>query len=165
MQKGRWSGSAAVRVAEDRLTLPCCGPGHMSDSREREAFRYMTGPQCFVVRRQNRMSNTTWACFDCREGVRRPTHHPKAVPCPQCGQDCVCLGTKIHIPSKRDDRAWQALRILIREARHAALERVERMRVEHRHRLERLIAVVESRPGNDGREGTLRRLRSKLASL
>jgi hypothetical protein len=111
------------------------------------------------------MGNATWVCFDCREAVRRPTHHPAAVPCPQCGRACQCLGTKIRIPSKGDERAWQDLRVGIREQRIADVERSERMRVRRRHRLERQIAELEARPTNEGRARTLHLLREQLASL
>ena len=110
------------------------------------------------------MGNATWVCFDCREAVRRPTHYPEAVPCPQCGRASRCLGTKIRIPTKADDRAWQALRSSIREQRLAAVERMERMRVRRRHRLERQIAELEARPANEGRERAIQRLREELAS-
>ena len=53
------------------------------------------------------MSNATWVCFDCREVLRRPTEYREAVPCPNCGPGARYLGTKIRIPSKADDRAWQ----------------------------------------------------------
>ncbi len=111
------------------------------------------------------MGNATWACFDCREAVRRPTHYAEAVPCPQCGVDCVCLGTKIRIPARSDKKAWQELRVSLRDNRHAALERAERMRVLQRHSLEQQIAELEARPPNDGRKGTLQQLRKQLESL
>jgi len=110
------------------------------------------------------VSNATWVCFDCREVLRRPTEYREAVPCPKCGQGARYLGTKIRIPSKGDDRAWQALRSSVREWRIAAVERMERMRVRRRHVLERQIAELETRPANEGRERTIRRLREELAS-
>ena len=109
------------------------------------------------------MGNATWVCFDCREAVRRPTEYSGAVPCPQCGQGARCLGTKLRIPTKGDDRAWQALRSFILEQGVTAVEQ-ERVRVRHRHRLERQIAELEARPANDGRERTIQRLRKELAS-
>ena len=128
------------------------------------AFTRRAGPLSFGVRRQTHMGNATWVCFDCREAVRRPTHYSEAVPCPQCGHACRCLGTKIRIPSKGDEREWQHLRVAIRETRLADVERGERMRV-RRHRLERQIAELETRPANEGRARTLQQLREKLASL
>ena len=118
-----------------------------------------------LVGRRNPMGNATWACFDCREAVRRPTHYPDAVPCPQCGRACRCLGTKIRIPAKGDERAWRDLRVGIREQLLADQERSERMRARRRHRLERQIAELEARPANEGRAGALHLLRERLASL
>jgi hypothetical protein len=86
--------------------------------------------------RQRRMGNATWACFDCCVAVRRPTQHADAVPCPQCGRACLCLGTKLRIPARDDEKAWQKLRTSICEGRLEALEHSERMRVRRRHRLE-----------------------------
>lgn len=110
------------------------------------------------------LGNATWVCFDCRESVRRPSHYPDAVPCPKCGLACRCLGTKIRIPAKGDERAWRDLRDGIREQRLAAQERLERMRVQRRHRLERQIAELEAGPADEGRALTLHRLREQLAT-
>ena len=118
-----------------------------------------------LVRGQGFVGNANWVCFDCREAVRRPTYYLEAVPCPRCGGTCQCLGTKIRIPSKSDERAWEDLRACIREGRFAAVERLERMRVHRRHRLERQIAELEKRPANEGRARTLHLLRERLASL
>jgi hypothetical protein len=110
------------------------------------------------------VGNATWVCFDCREAVRRPTYFPEAVPCPQCGQVSRCLGTKIRIPTKGDDREWETLRSSLREQRLVAVERMERIRVRRRHRLERQIAELEARPANEGRARMIERLQEKLAS-
>ncbi|MDR3633535.1 MAG: hypothetical protein P4L84_06845, partial [Isosphaeraceae bacterium] len=59
----------------------------------------------------------------------------------------------------------QGLHASIRARRLAALERAERMRVCRRHRLERQIADLESRPANEGRAKTLNLLREQLASV
>jgi hypothetical protein len=111
------------------------------------------------------ISNATWVCFDCRQAVRRPTPLTEGVLCPHCGQACRCLGTRIRIPSKTDERAWQELRDSIRAARLGDAEQWQRMRVRRRHRLERQIADLEARPSNEGRARSLQQLREKLASL
>jgi hypothetical protein len=108
------------------------------------------------------MGNATWVCFDCRAAVRRPTQYAEAVPCPQCGGVCRCLGTKIRIPPQCDERAWHNLREGINAARLAAAEQSERMRIHLRHRLERQIAELEALPPNEGRAQTLRFLRGRL---
>ena len=115
--------------------------------------------------RERRMSNSNWVCFDCREAVRRPTRRAEAVLCPQCGRDCVCLGTKIRIPPKNDRKSWRELSTCCREGRLAALERIERMRVRRRHRLERQIVELESRPANERQIKEIRILREQLATL
>jgi hypothetical protein len=111
------------------------------------------------------MGKATWACFDCCVAVRRSTQHARAVPCPQCGRACLCLGTKLRIPARSDEKAWQKLRTSVREGRLAAIEYTERMRVCHRHRLERQIADLQARPANEGRTKALRLLWDQLASL
>lgn len=122
------------------------------------------------------MCNGTWACFNCRVGVRRPLARPcrspigvqglAEVPCPRCGRACEFLGTAIELPRKRDARAWRRLR-----------GRVERLRVEsqverraadvrYRHLLERRVREqvreLESRPPNGGRARMVGRLKQFL---
>ena len=111
------------------------------------------------------MSNATWACFDCREAVRRPTQHADAVPCPRCGNPCRGLGTKVRVPTKDDERAWQDLRVRVREERLANAERAALMRVRLRHGLEQQIAEVEARSSNEARYRTIHFLRKQLALL
>jgi hypothetical protein len=111
------------------------------------------------------MGNATWVCFDCREAVRRPTHYPGAVSCPRCGLASRCVGTKIRIPGKRDDRRWNALRSYLSLQRRVALENREHIRVRRRHGLERRIAEIESRPVKEGRLRTLHELKERLACL
>jgi hypothetical protein len=110
------------------------------------------------------VGKATWVCFDCREVMRRPTHYQEAVPCPRCGRASLYLGTKIRIPTKGDDRAWQVLRSSTCEQRLAAAERMELVRVRLRHRLERQIAELEGRPENEGRDRAIQQLRKELGS-
>src|SRR5260370_30504354 len=101
------------------------------------------------------MGNGTWVCFDCRETVRRPTQHAKAVPCPCCGQTCTYLGTKIPVPPRRDVKIWRSLRESFRQSRVAAQQRAWVGRVRERHRLEREIAEIEAMPRNKGQARTI----------
>ena len=110
------------------------------------------------------MGNATWICFDCREAVRRPTHHRGIVSCPQCRGATLCLGTKIRIPRKADRRAWQDLRVSVCERRLAAAGRTERMLVRRHHCLERKIAGLEARPANAGRTRAIYVLRKQQAT-
>ena len=88
-----------------------------------------------------------------RCAVRRTTRRR---PCPQCGRASRCLGTKIPIPTKADDRARQALRSSIREQRPAAVERMERSAGPPPSPYwQRQIAELEARPANEGRVETI----------
>jgi hypothetical protein len=111
------------------------------------------------------MGNATWVCFDCKEAMRRPAQHAEAVPCPQCGRDALCLGTKIRIPTVSDEKSWEILRTSVSERRIAAQERADRLRVRLRHHLEKQITEIEARPANEGRAATLQLLRKQLSSL
>src|SRR5437762_600761 len=53
--------------------------------------------------------NATWACFDCREAVRRPDYWLKRIPCPKCGHAMGYLGFQIRIPAKRQANEWRKL--------------------------------------------------------
>ena len=111
------------------------------------------------------MRNANWACFACREAVRRPEDHAEVIPCPRCGLACVCLGTRVPVPPKDDARAWRELGESLREARRADAGRREEARVRLRHRLERQALALEARPPDEARARALRLLRERLASL
>lgn len=111
------------------------------------------------------IGNATWACFDCREAVRRPTQYAGDVPCPRCGQACTYLGTKIPLPPKRDAKAWQELRDELCQRRLADQDRAWRMRVRRRHQLEQQIAKLAAQPRNDGRAQKIHLLKNRLAEL
>ena len=111
------------------------------------------------------MGNGTWACFDCREAVRRPTQHTADIPCPKCGRACKYLGTKIPIPIRRNAKAWRQLRERLGELTLAGRERAWIMRVRRRHQLEQAIAKLEAQAKNEGRANTIRQLKKQLADL
>lgn len=108
------------------------------------------------------MGNATWLCFDCRQAVRRPVLYKKCVPCSSCGKPCRCIGTKIPVPPKQDEHAWQVLRESLRQARTDAQQRQYITRIRRRHGLEKRIGELQRRPLNDGRERLLRILRRQL---
>lgn len=68
------------------------------------------------------MPNANWACFDCRRSVRR-ADDAEGVACPECGQPCESVGRTLALPSRRDEKAWRALRDRVRRdaARRALL--------------------------------------------
>lgn len=111
------------------------------------------------------MGNGTWVCFDCKEAVRRPTHHAADVPCPACGESCKYIGTKIPIPAKRNTRAWQALRKRLTQWRITSQDQAQVDSVRQRHRLERAIASLEAEPRNAGRLDAIRLLKRQLDQL
>src|SRR6516165_10718116 len=111
------------------------------------------------------MGKGTWACFHCRETVRRPTQYAADVPCPTCGHPCKYLGTKVAVPSKSSTRAWQQLRVWLSQQNTVAQERAQIAKVRWRHRLEKEIARLEALPKNEGRAIRLRLLRARLAKI
>lgn len=113
------------------------------------------------------MSHRTWACFECRKGVRRPTKYgnealAQVIACPQCGRNCTHLGYKIPLPPRRDEKAWASLRA---ELLRSGLERQERSQqaaVRSRHQTEQEIRRLEERPDNAQRARLIRELRRRL---
>jgi hypothetical protein len=55
------------------------------------------------------MHNSTWACFDCREAVRRPDYTVEEIHCPTCNEKMSYLGDRVRIPAKRQAKAWRKL--------------------------------------------------------
>lgn len=108
------------------------------------------------------MGNAAWVCFDCRESVRRPTHHTADVPCPKCAQTCRCIGTKIPVPPKRDVRAWRQLRESLDAQTIRAAESQHERKTRQRHSIEQEIERLEARPKNDGRTRAVRLLKRRL---
>lgn len=108
-------------------------------------------------------SNHNYVCFECRINLRRSKVASEAPRCPSCGNECSCLGYKIPIPPRHDERAWSELLDQSREQalRTLADRREENVRLVHE--LERQIVELSRRPSNPGRERTLSELRSRLA--
>ncbi len=111
------------------------------------------------------MSNETWACFECRETVRRPGYARAAVLCPGCGKACKNLGHKLRMPSKRHSKAWQELLSSLQEARITAKEYEQQVRLKTMRELNAEIARLEAKGTNAGREKQIRLLRRQLAKL
>ncbi|WP_312528230.1 hypothetical protein [Comamonas sp.] len=53
------------------------------------------------------MSNRTFACLDCRKLQRRDQNLAHFY-CPICAKECVCVPWKLHVPSPRKLRKWNA---------------------------------------------------------
>ena len=51
------------------------------------------------------MSNRTFACPACRK-LQRKSQSLGAFACPACGQDCVRVDWKLHVPAPRKLRKW-----------------------------------------------------------
>lgn len=59
------------------------------------------------------MSNRTWVCVDCGKSYRR-IRSVADVSCSICGKPCEYVHWKIHIPSPRKKREWEAFWTLYR---------------------------------------------------
>src|SRR5262245_56115187 len=107
------------------------------------------------------MNNSTWACFDCREAVRRPDYTLKDIHCPICGQTMGYLGDRIRIPSKRQVKAWRKLWDDV----HTSLKGKEWQRTWHIKRLENQIARLEASPPGVTRARKIKAYKKQLAAL
>jgi hypothetical protein len=116
-------------------------------------------------RRGMAMSNITWVCFDCRQAVRRPGYAPAAVRCPSCGTKCRNIGYKIRLPSKRDAKAWQALRASLQEQAIADVEYSSIHRVRSIHGMEQEIARLEAMPVHPDRRKRIASLRRRIKEV
>src|SRR4051812_2481606 len=111
------------------------------------------------------MNNSTWACFDCREAVRRSEYSEFAVPCPQCGQNCRYMGDKIRLPAKRQAKAWKELLVDLQQRSSANTERQALRRLERMRAIQDEIKHLIDRGLNPGREKHVRSLRKELDEL
>jgi hypothetical protein len=107
------------------------------------------------------MNNSTWACFECREAVRRPGYTLKDIHCPICGEKMGYLGDRIRIPSKRQVKAWRKLR----ESVHGGLKGKEWQRNSRIKRLEDDIARLEASPPGATRARKIKAYKKQLAAL
>lgn len=113
------------------------------------------------------MSNRTWACFECRQSVRRPAKYgeealAEVVACPQCGKNCVHIGYRIPLPPRRDEKAWASLRADLLRSDQERQQRSEEATVRSRHQIEKEISRLEERPDNAERSKLIRKLRRRL---
>jgi len=53
------------------------------------------------------MSNRTWVCLDCRKSFRR-YQGVQDVICSVCGRPCEYVDWKLHIPSPKKVKEWDA---------------------------------------------------------
>jgi len=108
------------------------------------------------------MSKGTWACFDCREAVRRAAPPDLEVTCAFCGRPCRYIGHKIPTPRKSAVKQWEALRQSLADEKHRAADERVRNGVRLRHDLEQEIARLEAKPSNPGLTKAIRLLRRQL---
>lgn len=113
------------------------------------------------------MSSRTWACFGCRQSVRRGAEygdaaHEQKVACPECGGNCVYLGHRIPLPPRRDARAWEELQSQLVSEELARRKEAQRDAARRRHQIEREISKLEARPPNAERTKLLHELRRLL---
>lgn len=96
--------------------------------------------------------------------MRRPGF-ASDVRCPSCGEQAVCLGTKVEVPPKPKAARWKSLREEYYASRRWWEQYRYRATVRRTHDLEREIARLGALPENPGRESRIKRLRSELATL
>lgn len=111
------------------------------------------------------MMNATWACFDCREAVRRPHYWLKRIPCPKCGHAMGYLGFRIRIPAKRQANEWRKLSKMITGPDGSLTRARDRQRLQMMTELQNEIARLEATPKNKTRDASIRRHRKQLATL
>lgn len=147
--------------------------GRPSQSRDRG--RYLIEP----ISKIHRMTNGNWICLDCRTSVRRPTWRmviymrpwilgstgAEKVKCPNCKESCRFIGPDTEVPPKRDDTAWGNLRDRIRESRARHSDSQSMLDTKKKHKIERRIIELESRPENAERSRLIKDLRDELQAL
>ena len=109
------------------------------------------------------MSNATWACFECRETVRRPGYTRAAVLCPNCAQPCRYLGHKLRMPPKRQAKAWRDLLADLRQKSLARADAQQRARLQRMREIRGEIDRLKARGPNAGRAKQVGLLRRRLA--
>jgi hypothetical protein len=53
------------------------------------------------------MSNRTFACLECRK-LQRRSQHAEAFFCPICAKESIRVPWKLHVPSPRKVKKWNA---------------------------------------------------------
>lgn len=76
-----------------------------------------------------------------------------------------CIGYKIPVPKKRDEKAWDSLRQSLITTHQALHERAYLSYVKERHDLEKRILELVQKPTNPGREVLIKELNHRLANL
>lgn len=104
-------------------------------------------------------SNHNWVCFECRYATRQSTMTNRRPRCPECGDDCYCLGHKVEIPKKSDAKKWNEIKVESRKRDiDAAVSRAE-SKVRSIHRIEKEIAKLEALEENEGRRRRIKELK------
>ena len=111
------------------------------------------------------MSSATWACFECRETVRRLAYTRAAVLCPNCGQSCRYLGHHLRMPPKRQAKAWREVFVALQKAALAGAELDLAQRRQRIRDIQQEIDRLESMGPNEGRAKQVRLLRRKIEKL
>lgn len=77
----------------------------------------------------------------------------------------VCIGMKIAVPPKRNEKAWIVLRKEIGRRRRDTQERVFTESVRRKHDLEQEIERLKALPANEGRKRAIRQLQKELGKI
>jgi hypothetical protein len=115
-----------------------------------------------VVSHHMSASNYNWVCFDCRFVTRQPKTSRRVPKCIECGSDCFCLGYKVEIPKRSDDRGWRALHRESRKRHLASADKRAIRRVREVHAAERRVAHLRSLGPNKDREKIIQELEEKI---
>lgn len=133
-------------------------PRHLQHSRGALAGR---PPEGYT----SEMGNASWACFDCRQVMRRPTHHRGDVLCSRCGLPSRYLGYKIRIPAKSTPEAWTRLRESMAKAARSQVRSQQEKQAREQHDIEHQIADLQGRQLNAERTRLINALRKQLKNL
>lgn len=107
-------------------------------------------------------NNNNWVCFECQIVLREPKSIDRTPTCPECREDCYCLGYKVAVPKKTDKKAWLQLRQECRNREYERIERNAKARVARQHDLERRIARLQSHDENPGRIWLIKELKLEV---
>jgi len=60
----------------------------------------------------------SFACFNCKKSFKRhvdtsPCDYPRALSCPECGENSVNLGRNFKPPKRNDEKQWKKVKYLV----------------------------------------------------
>ncbi|MEM9446601.1 MAG: hypothetical protein AAGA18_14755 [Verrucomicrobiota bacterium] len=107
-------------------------------------------------------SNYNWVCFDCKFVTRQAKHSKLFPQCTFCGKDCYCLGYKVEVPKKTNEKAWKELRDECSRRNLEYIEAKNKNTVTRKHQLEQEICRLSGLGKNVDRMRLIAKLRKEL---